>query len=181
MSRRFVKATETALTELLSADLSGLDLVALMLDGVHFGEPSCVVALGIGIDGTKHPLALEEGHRKRHLGHRSLLVGLRERGLDITSPVLVVLDGVGGAAGRGARTRSTTPVIASAVSSTSSGMCWTALPETSADARSSSGCARPTRPSPPWPPQAQLEALATELDKTHPGAAAACARDWTRP
>jgi hypothetical protein len=38
-----------------------LDLVALMIDGVHFGEYLCVVALGIGIDGTKHPLGLGEG------------------------------------------------------------------------------------------------------------------------
>jgi hypothetical protein len=33
-------------------------LVVLMVDGVHFAEHTCVVALGIGIDGTKHPLAL---------------------------------------------------------------------------------------------------------------------------
>ena len=36
VSRRFLAATETALAELLAADLSGLDLVALMIDGVHF-------------------------------------------------------------------------------------------------------------------------------------------------
>lgn len=32
-----------------------------MIDGVDFAEHCCVVALGIGIDGTKHPLALVEG------------------------------------------------------------------------------------------------------------------------
>ena len=58
VSRRFVAATETALGELLSADLSGLDLVALMVDGVHFGDHLCVVALGVGIDPTKYPLGL---------------------------------------------------------------------------------------------------------------------------
>jgi hypothetical protein len=52
--------THTALAELLSADLSTLDLVCLLIDGVHFGEHTCVVALGIAIDGTKHPLALVE-------------------------------------------------------------------------------------------------------------------------
>ena len=57
VSRRFVAATETALAELLAVDLCGLDLVALMIDGVHFGEHLCVVALGIGIDGVKHPSA----------------------------------------------------------------------------------------------------------------------------
>jgi len=61
VSRRFVAATETALVELLAADLSKLDLVGLMIDGVHFSEHCCVVALGIGIDGTKHPLSLVEG------------------------------------------------------------------------------------------------------------------------
>ncbi|MGH3734238.1 MAG: IS256 family transposase, partial [Micromonosporaceae bacterium] len=58
VSRRFVAQTETALAELLAADLSTLELVAMMVDGVHFGEHTCVVALGIDIDGTKHPLSL---------------------------------------------------------------------------------------------------------------------------
>jgi hypothetical protein len=35
---RFVKATETALAELLARPLGDLDLVALMIDGVHFGR-----------------------------------------------------------------------------------------------------------------------------------------------
>ncbi len=45
----------------MSADLSGLDLVAFVVDGVHFAEHVCVVARGITIDGTKVPLAIEEG------------------------------------------------------------------------------------------------------------------------
>jgi len=53
VSRRFVAATEHALADLLAADLSGLDLVALLVDGVHVAEHTCVVALGITIDGTK--------------------------------------------------------------------------------------------------------------------------------
>jgi putative transposase len=93
VSRRFVAQTETALAELLAADLSGLDLVAMMVDGVHFGEHTCVVALGIGIDGTKHPLSLVEGSTENATLVRELLVGLRERGLDVTRPILVVLDG----------------------------------------------------------------------------------------
>src|SRR5437763_16022505 len=52
VSRRFVATTETALAQLLAADLSSLDVVALMVDGVHFGEHCCVVALGIDIDGS---------------------------------------------------------------------------------------------------------------------------------
>ena len=93
VSRRFVAMTETALTELLSADLSGLDLVALMIDGVHFAESCCVVALGIGIDGVKHPLALVEGSTENATLVTDLLVDLRERGLDVTRPMLVGVDG----------------------------------------------------------------------------------------
>ena len=85
--------TETALAELLSRDLSGLDLVALMIDGVHFAEACCVVALGIGIDGVKHPLALVEGSTENATLVTDLLVGLRGRGLDVTRPMLVGIDG----------------------------------------------------------------------------------------
>jgi transposase-like protein len=93
VSRRFVAATETALAQLLAADLRGLDLVAFMVDGVHFGEHCCVVALGIDIDGVKHPLALVEGSTENATLVTELIVGLRERGLDVTKPILAVLDG----------------------------------------------------------------------------------------
>ncbi len=93
VSRRFVTATETALADLLGADLSELDPVALMIDGVHFGEHLCVVALGIGIDGTKHPLAVVDGSTENTTVVTDLLVGLRDRGLDVTLPILVVVDG----------------------------------------------------------------------------------------
>ena len=85
VSRRFVAATESALAELMSADLSGLDLVALMIDGANFGDHLCVVALGIAIDGTKHPLAVVEGDTENATVVKRLLVGLRERGLDVRS------------------------------------------------------------------------------------------------
>jgi putative transposase len=93
VSRRFVAATETALAELMSRRLEDLDLVALLIDGVHFGEHTCVVALGIGIDGTKHPLAVEEGSTENATLVTELVTGLRERGLDVTRPILAVLDG----------------------------------------------------------------------------------------
>lgn len=93
VSRRFVQATERALAELLAADLSSLDLVALMVDGVHFAGHLCVVALGIRIDGTKHPLGLVEGSTENATLVTELMVDLRERGLDTAKPILAVLDG----------------------------------------------------------------------------------------
>jgi putative transposase len=93
VSRRFVAAAETALAELMSRDLSGLDLAAFMVDGVHFGEHTCVVALGTGIDGTKHPLGAEEGSAENAAVVTGLITGLRDRGLDTTKPVLAVPGG----------------------------------------------------------------------------------------
>lgn len=92
VSRRFVKTTETALRQLLAA-APELGPGGVNLDGVHFGEHACVVALGIGIDGTKHPLALVDGDTENTTVVTDLLVGLRDRGLDTTRPILVVSDG----------------------------------------------------------------------------------------
>jgi transposase-like protein len=41
----------------------------------------------------KHPLALVEGSTENTTLVRGLLVGLRDRGLDVTMPILAVLDG----------------------------------------------------------------------------------------
>jgi transposase-like protein len=49
-----------------------------------------VVALGIGIDGTKHALALVAGSTEHTTLATDLLVDLRERGLDVTRPILAV-------------------------------------------------------------------------------------------
>ena len=89
ISRRFVAATETALVELLAADLSALDLVALLVDGVRFGRA--------------HLRGRPRHHHRRDQASPSpwprgpprtprvvteLLVGLRERGLEVTRPIL---------------------------------------------------------------------------------------------
>ena len=64
-----------------------------MIDGVHFAETCCIVGLGIDIEGNKHPLALAEGSTENATLVTGLLVGLRERGLDVTRPMLVGIDG----------------------------------------------------------------------------------------
>ncbi len=93
ISRRFVAATRKALTQVLSADLSGLDVVALMIDGVRFGRHLCVVALAIDIHGYKHPVGLIGGSTENARVVRDLLADLGDRGLDTTVPILVVIDG----------------------------------------------------------------------------------------
>ena len=93
VSRRFVALTKTALDELLAADLSQLDVAVLMIDGVHFAEHLCVVALAIDYNGTKHPIGLVKGSTENATVVRDLLAGMRERGLVTDRPVLVAIDG----------------------------------------------------------------------------------------
>jgi putative transposase len=169
VSRRFVQATEAALTDLMSADLSSLDLVAFMVDGVHFGEHVCVVALGITIDGTKVPLAIEEGSTENATLVRSLIVGLRERGLDVTRPILAVLDG-SKALVRAVQDVFDSPVIARCQLHKIRNV-RDRLPErlrTVVERRMRKAYHAETA----LAAQGELEALAAELDKTHPGAAA---------
>jgi putative transposase len=169
VSRRFVAATETALAELMAADLSTLDLVTLMIDGVHFAEHTCVVALGIGIDGTKHPLALVEGSTENATLVRELLVGLRERGLDVTRPILAVLDG-SKALSRAVRDVFDKPVIHRCQQHKIRNV-RDRLPEklrALVERRMREAYHAETA----LAAEAKLTALAKELDKTHPGAAA---------
>src|SRR3954465_14352163 len=165
VSRKFVALTEHALADLLAADLSGLDLVAVMIDGVHFADHLCVVALGIDIDGVKHPMALVEGSTENTTLVRGLLVGLRDRGLDVTRPILAVLDGAK-ALSAAVKEVFDHPVI---------GRCQLHkvrnvedhLPE---KLRSLVGARMRLAYHAPSALEAQalLEALAAELDKTHP-------------
>ena len=51
---------------MLHADLSELDLVALMIDGVHFADHLCVVALGIGDRRHQDPSRPGRGSTREH-------------------------------------------------------------------------------------------------------------------
>jgi putative transposase len=169
VSRRFVAQTETALAALLAADLTSLDLVALMVDGVHFGEHTCVVALGIDIDGIKHPLSLVEGSTENTTLVTELIVGLRERGLDVTRPILVVLDG-SKALRRAVLDVFDRPVL---------GRCQLHKIRNVADHLPeklrtvvTSRMRQAYHADSALAAEAELGALAAELDRTHPGAAA---------
>jgi putative transposase len=169
VSRRFVARTETALAEMMSADLSGLDLVALMVDGVHFAESCCVVALGIAADGIKVPLGVVEGATENATVVTDLLVGLRERGLDVTRPILVVIDGAKALASA-VRAVFDRPMIQRCqlhkVRNVES-----KLPKALAALVAKKMRAAYRDPD-PLSAQAALEQLARDLDNSHPGAAA---------
>jgi putative transposase len=169
VSRRFVAATEHALAELLAADLSGLDLVALMVDGIKVAEHTCVVALGITLDGTKVPLGLAEGATENATVVRDLLADLRERGLETTRPILCIIDGAK------ALRRAISDVFDHPIVQRCQLHKLRNVTDRLPDAVASTVAKRMRRAyhhTDPLVAQAELEALARELDRSHPGAAA---------
>jgi len=124
---------------------------------------------GIGIDGTKHPLALVEGSTKNATLVTELIVGLRERGLDVTKPTLAVLDG-SKALRRAVLEVFDQPVLARCqlhkMRNVKEHLPQRMRPTVERRMRTAyhSGSALEA--------EAQLTMLARELDKTHPSAAA---------
>ncbi len=168
VSRRFVAMTEQALAEMMGADLTELDLVALMIDGVHFAEHLCVVALGISIDGTKIPLGLVEGSTENTTVVTALLTDLADRGLDVTRPVLVVIDGAKALAAA-VRAVFDRPLIQRCQLHKIRNVEGHLDKATAATVTKKMRAAY--RDPDPLVAQAGLEALARDLERSHPGAA----------
>jgi transposase-like protein len=93
VSRRFVALSRKKLWEWLSAELSGLDLLVIQIDGVRVGEHVLVAAIGIDGAGAKHVLAIAEGATENTATVQALLDNLIGRGLDPNAPRLFIVDG----------------------------------------------------------------------------------------
>jgi len=93
-SRHFVALSAERMREWLAADLSGLDLLVVQIDGIHISEHLVLVAaIGIDAQGIKHPLALAEGATENAAVAQALIDDLVERGLDPALPRLFIIDG----------------------------------------------------------------------------------------
>jgi transposase-like protein len=93
VSRRFRRATERALGELMARDLSALEVAVLMIDGVQVAGTCCVAALAITADGHKLPVGLWLGDTENRTVVSSLLADLQARGLSTAGGLLLVIDG----------------------------------------------------------------------------------------
>ena len=93
VSRRFVTATTVALKELMARDLSGLEVAVLMIDGLNVADQMIVVAMVITTDGTKIPVGLVLGDTENTVVVKDLLADLVARGLRTEQGILVVIDG----------------------------------------------------------------------------------------
>jgi transposase-like protein len=93
VSRTFVERTRQALGELMSRQLGDLRLAVMMLDGLELKGRMMIVALGITTEGVKVPLGLWEGSTENATVATALLSDLVERGLDPEQGMLFVIDG----------------------------------------------------------------------------------------
>ncbi|MBM4363115.1 MAG: IS256 family transposase, partial [Deltaproteobacteria bacterium] len=93
VSRAFVERTRRGLAELMGRRLDDVRLAVLMLDGIELRGRVNIVALGITTEGVKIPLGLWEGSSENATVATALLSDLVERGLDPEQGILFVIDG----------------------------------------------------------------------------------------
>ena len=93
VSRHFVKATAEQMREFMERDLTGLELVAIFIDGIEFKGHLLVVALGLDKGGRKHVLGIWQGATENATVCGNLLEDMSRRGLNTGRDYLFVLDG----------------------------------------------------------------------------------------
>jgi transposase-like protein len=96
VSRKFVEASAKKLREFQERDLSGLDLVAVFLDGKSFADDQMVIAAGVDLEGHKHLLGFVQTHTENKRSICQFLKSLVGRGLDVGDGLVAVIDGAKG-------------------------------------------------------------------------------------
>lgn len=93
VSRRFVALTTEKLAQWMGRPLGDLDIWAVFIDGIHFGEHIVLCALGVDATGGKHVLGLWEGATENEVACKAMLENLVARGLKANRSRLFVIDG----------------------------------------------------------------------------------------
>ena len=93
VSRRFIAATREVFTRITTRELGTLAIRVVLIDGIHVGEHVVLVAIGIDDTGKKHVLGLYEGGSENTTVCAGLLSNLVARGLNTKRGTLFVIDG----------------------------------------------------------------------------------------
>jgi len=93
VSRSFVKASAKELQQLAERRFDGVRFPVVYIDGTPYAGEAMIAALGITEDGQKRLLGLRQGATENAAVCTALLEDLGARGLDTSSPTLLVLDG----------------------------------------------------------------------------------------
>jgi transposase-like protein len=94
VSRRFVALSAQKMQAWMAADLSGLDLLVIQIDGIHIDQDLILLAaVGVDANGDKHPLGVMEGASESAAVCQALIDNLVARGLDPAICRLFIVDG----------------------------------------------------------------------------------------
>jgi len=93
VSQTFIRASKQALKELCERELSELDLVGIIIDGIEFRGHLVVVSVGVDSSGRKHILGLWEGATENAEVCTALLQDIVARGVRTDREYLFVIDG----------------------------------------------------------------------------------------
>ena len=93
VSRRFIEASAEELKRFRERDLSSYDITAIFIDGKTFAEDTMVIAIGITVKGDKVMLGFVQTETENKKVVSQFLSSLVDRGLDVSSGVLFVIDG----------------------------------------------------------------------------------------
>ena len=96
VSKRFIRASQRKLKELLNRRLDKEDIVAVFIDGKSFAEDEIILAVGITLEGKKMILGFIQAATENERVIREFFERLIERGLSYKDGLLFVVDGAKG-------------------------------------------------------------------------------------
>ena len=93
ISRQAIEASAEQLQQLRERRWDQVEILVIYIDGQRFAEHHVLSAVGVDREGHKHILGLESGATENAAAVKSLLTGLRDRGLPTDRRYLFVIDG----------------------------------------------------------------------------------------
>jgi len=96
ISNKIIEVTTKKLKEFRERSLEKIDIFAMFLDGIHFGDSMFIVGLGLDVQGNKHLLGFWEGATENNEVCKELLLDMEQRGLSLHHGVIFSTDGGSG-------------------------------------------------------------------------------------
>jgi transposase-like protein len=93
ISRQAIEASAEQLQQLRERRWDKIEILVIYIDGQRFAEHHVLSAVGVDVEGHKHILGIEAGATENAAAVKSLLTGLRDRGLPTDRKYLFVIDG----------------------------------------------------------------------------------------
>jgi putative transposase len=93
ISREFIAGSEQQFRRLCERRFDDIDILAIYIDGIQYGDCHVIVALGVDSGGYKHVLGLREGSSENSRVATDLLNDLVDRGIKPDRLRLFVIDG----------------------------------------------------------------------------------------